>query len=206
MRGGQAQADGGGSLYWFGDESGKGRYVAELEAEWGVSEAEFCEAVSYCEGGGRTETTTKREYRYADRTPLFSVLRTGTGDLSLLAGRDVGMASVYGVYTAGTQSSLGASLDARFNLPRGTTADDAVLGTVQYDGKYDAALAAYRAWYPDQGGNLTVAAGRDIYGDAWAKTAMNAQRYGSPDVEYPSTPAPRSATGCGARAAWACRG
>ncbi len=177
-----------GSLYWFGDESGKGRYVAELEVEWGVSEAEFCEAVSYCEGGGRTETTVTREYRYADRTPLFSVLRTGTGDLSLLAGRDVGMASVYGVYTAGTQSSLGASLDARFNLPRGTTADDAVLGTVQYDGKYDAALAAYRAWYPDQGGNLTVAAGRDIYGDAWAKTAMNAQRYGSPDVEYPKYP------------------
>ncbi len=177
-----------GSIYWFGDESGKGRYVVELEAEWGISEDEFCGETGNCEGGGRTETTTKRDYRYGDRTPLFSVLRTGTGDLSLLAGRDVGMASVYGVYTAGTPSSLGAGQDARFNLPRGTTADDAVLGTIQYDGKYDAALAAYRAWYPDQGGNLTVAAGRDIYGDAWAKTAMNAQPYGTPDVEYPKYP------------------
>ena len=67
-----------GSLYWFGDESGKGRYVTELEAEWGVSEEEFCGAASYCEGGGRTETTVTRDYRYADRAPLFSVLRTGT--------------------------------------------------------------------------------------------------------------------------------
>ena len=95
--------------------------MTELEAEWGVSEEEFCGAASYCEGGGRTETTVTRDYRYADRAPLFSVLRTGTGDMSLLAGRDVGMASVYGVYTAGAPSSLGAALDARFNLPRGTT-------------------------------------------------------------------------------------
>ncbi|WP_454695736.1 filamentous haemagglutinin family protein [Achromobacter aegrifaciens] len=176
-----------GSIYWFGDESAKGRDVSELETEWGVSVDEFCEATGNCEGGGRTETTVKRDYRYGDRTPLFSVLRTGTGDLSLLAGRDVGMASVYGVYTAGAPSSLGA-LDARFNLPRGATVDDAVLGTVQYDGKYDAALAAYRAWYPDQGGNLTVTAGRDIYGDVWNKNSMNAQPYGNQDAEFSKYP------------------
>lgn len=177
-----------GALLYFGDPAYVGYSVRKLAQEWFMDENEVCFDVSYCAGGGRTETTVKRDYRYGDRAPLFSVLRTGTGDLSLLAGRDVGMASVYGVYTAGAPSSLGAPLDARFNLPRGTTDDDAVLGTIQHDGKYDAALAAYRAWYPDQGGNLTVAAGRDIYGDAWSANSMNAQRYGTQDVEYTKYP------------------
>ncbi|WP_116522578.1 filamentous haemagglutinin family protein [Achromobacter insuavis] len=177
-----------GSMMHFGDATHVGYSVRKLAQEWFMDESEVCFDASLCEGGGRTETTVTRDYRYADRAPLFSVLRTGTGDLSLLAGRDVGMASVYGVYTAGAPSSLGAALDARFNLPRGATVDDAVLGTVQYDGKYDAALAAYRAWYPDQGGNLTVAAGRDIYGDAWGANSMNAQRYGTLDVEYTKYP------------------
>ncbi|KAG1529525.1 hypothetical protein G6F50_017941 [Rhizopus delemar] len=78
------------------------------------------------------------------------------------------MASLYGVYTAGTPSSLGAA-DARFNLPRGYDINTGPLGLIQMDGKYDAALAAYQAWYPDQGGNLVVQAGRDIYGDALAR-------------------------------------
>ncbi|MGW8304735.1 MAG: filamentous hemagglutinin family protein [Achromobacter pulmonis] len=177
-----------GAMLYFGDAAYVGYSVRTLAQEWFMDENEVCFDASYCEGGGRTETTVTRDYRYADRTPLFSVLRTGTGDLSLLAGRDVGMASVYGVYTAGAPSSLGAALDAHFNLPRGTTDDDAVLGSIQHDGKYDAALAAYRAWYPDQGGNLTVAAGRDIYGDAWSANSMNAQRYGTQDVEYTKYP------------------
>ncbi|MFY3147190.1 filamentous hemagglutinin family protein [Achromobacter xylosoxidans] len=177
-----------GAIMYFGDPAYVGYSVRKLAEEWFIDENEVCFDASYCEGGGRMETTVTRDYRYADRAPLFSVLRTGTGDLSLLAGRDVGMASVYGVYTAGAPSSLGAPLDARFNLPRGTTDDDAVLGTIQHDGKYDAALAAYRAWYPDQGGNLTVAAGRDIYGDAWSANSMNAQRYGTQDVEYTKYP------------------
>ena len=35
---------------------------------------------------------------------------------------------------------------------------------------------------------LTVAAGRDIYGDAWSANSMNAQRYGTQDVEYTKYP------------------
>src|SRR3546814_23175 len=34
----------------------------------------------------------------------FSVLRTGTGDLDLIAARDVSMQSIYGFYTAGTST------------------------------------------------------------------------------------------------------
>ncbi len=171
-----------GSVFWWGDESYTGRDAADLAAEYGMTEAEICENAIYCAGGGRTETTVVREYRYADRAPLFSVLRTGTGDLSLLAGRDVGMMSVFGVYTAGTPTSLGAQ-DARFNLARGAVNEYGALGMVQLDGKYDAALAAYRAWYPDQGGNLTVAAGRDVIGDGWSHNSVNALPFDHQDAD-----------------------
>lgn len=68
---------------------------------------ELCAVAGLCAGGGTTETIVTDSYRYQDNsTPMFSVLRTGTGDLSLLAGRDVGMHSLYGVYTAGTPSRL----------------------------------------------------------------------------------------------------
>ena len=43
-----------------------------------------------------------------------------------------------------------------------------MLGLQQATGDYDAALAAYRAWYPDHGGNLSVIAGRDVIGATWA--------------------------------------
>ena len=66
------------------------------------------------------------------------------------------------MYTAGTPTSLGAA-DARFNLARGYDGKTGVLGLMQLDGKYDAALASYRAWYPDHGGNLLVDAARDAY-------------------------------------------
>ncbi|VFR25120.1 Filamentous haemagglutinin family outer membrane protein associated with VreARI signalling system [plant metagenome] len=122
------------------------------------------------------------EYEYKYGTPVFSVLRTGVGDLSLLAGRDVGMASVYGVYTAGTPTSLG-SLDARYNLALGgTTADQGWLGDYQDSGFGVAAAEVYRAWYPDFGGNLVVAAGRDIHGDVWGDNAQNGVSY--PDQEF----------------------
>ena len=38
-------------------------------------------------------------------SPAFSVLRTGAGDLELLAGGDLRMKSPFGVYTAGTQAA-----------------------------------------------------------------------------------------------------
>ena len=177
-----------GSLNWWGDLSWVGKPVELLIAELGVTLEEFCADASNCVGGGKSETIVTREYKYGFGSPAFSVLRTGAGDLSLLAGRDVGMASLYGVYTAGTPSSLGAA-DARFNLPRGYDINTGPLGLIQMDGKYDAALAAYQAWYPDQGGNLVVQAGRDIYGDALGSGADNGVvvDYSSARARYAST-------------------
>jgi Filamentous haemagglutinin family outer membrane protein len=44
---------------------------------------------------------------------------------------------------------------------------------VQADGKYDAALGAYRAWYPDHGGNVLIDAGRDVIGDSFGAEAWS---------------------------------
>lgn len=99
------------------------------------------------------------------RQQLFSVLRTGTGDLDLVAGGDFTMQSLYGVYTAGTPS---ASLGAGFDLARGRLADGTVL---QAEGSPFEALvdggadSLYRAWYPEQGGNVLLRAGGDLRGD-----------------------------------------
>ncbi|KAG0924868.1 hypothetical protein G6F31_018948 [Rhizopus arrhizus] len=123
-----------GSLNWWGDLSWVGKPVELLIAELGVTLEEFCADASNCVGGGKSETIVTREYKYGFGSPAFSVLRTGAGDLSLLAGRDVGMASLYGVYTAGTPSSLGAA-DARFNLPRGYELKTGPLVLIQMAGK-----------------------------------------------------------------------
>ncbi|OWY30394.1 filamentous haemagglutinin family protein [Herbaspirillum robiniae] len=107
-------------------------------------------------------------------SPLFSVLRTGTGDIGINAARDINMRTPFGVYTAGTQSAPvlnGAGADA-FQLARGTSG-----GSVPglSDPGLSAALATYQAWYPELGGNLSVSAGRDITGDVWGE-AMASQR------------------------------
>ncbi|MBH2070084.1 MAG: filamentous hemagglutinin family protein [Burkholderiales bacterium] len=106
------------------------------------------------------------------RQPLFSVLRTGTGDLDLLAAGDFDMRSLYGVYTAGTQSAspLVGGKDL-FNLPRAQTVKGRLLGA---DG--DAFIpfidggsqSLYRAWYPEHGGNLLLRAQGNVKGDTLA--------------------------------------
>ncbi|VFR60299.1 Filamentous haemagglutinin family outer membrane protein associated with VreARI signalling system [plant metagenome] len=170
----------------FGDAAVTGMTQEELSvwlvANWGgdweanfgsTPLADLCNfGPNYCVFEGATPPTEVVDYHHVPGAPSFSVLRTGTGDLELLAGRDVGMMSMYGVYTAGAATSLGA-LDAQYNLPRGTIDEHGVLGRVQGDGKHDAALAVYQAWYPDHGGNLTIMAGRDVYGDAWGALAGN---------------------------------
>ena len=116
-------------------------------------------------------------------SPMFSVIRTGTGDLDLVAGGDIGMRSSYGVYTAGTQA---ADVSSVFDQPRATASGTtAALGrndsnfTDSLKG-YEDALAAYetlvtggsslyQAWYPEQGGNLSLKAGGNLTGDAWTK-------------------------------------
>ncbi len=54
----------------------------------------------------------------AVQLPGWSVIRTGTGDLDLLAGGSVDEHSTYAIYTAGASPQLPA--DSDFNLPRGT--------------------------------------------------------------------------------------
>jgi Filamentous haemagglutinin family outer membrane protein len=108
------------------------------------------------------------------KAPAFSVLRTGTGDLSLLAGGDVSMASAYGVYTAGTQTHLGSStVDAAYQQARGAADDRGVLGQVAgaqasaYEQLVSGSTSLYEAWYPDHGGNLAIEAGGNLTGDSW---------------------------------------
>ena len=92
------------------------------------------------------------------------MLRTGKGDLELLAAGAVVMKSGFGVYTAGTPTTLGEGRDAAFNSPRAAAPrNTALLGPNLVPGSYDAALAAWQAWYPDHGGNLRVEAGRDAH-------------------------------------------
>lgn len=97
------------------------------------------------------------------QNPLFSVLRTGTGDLDLVSAGNLTQWSPFGVYTAGTQT---ADVGAVFNQPRGQF-DGTVLGSNGAD--YEAlATDGYQAWYPQHGGNLHVYVGGDLAGDIWA--------------------------------------
>lgn len=160
-----------GSLDYWGDESYVGTPAKDFAAMFGMTEDEFCgTAPTYCAGGGtQTEVTT---YGKRAGTPAWSVLRTGKGDLELLAAGDVVMKSGFGVYTAGTPTTLGEGRDAAFNSPRAAAPrNTALLGPDLVPGSYDAALAGYQAWYPDHGGNLRVEAGRDIVGDVWTGRA-----------------------------------
>ena len=86
-----------------GDPSLAGTSVREFGEMIGMTEEAICGQLSdgFCLMPGETrEVTTMDPPRHG--TPMWSVLRTGTGDLQLLAARDVQMRSVFGVYTAGT--------------------------------------------------------------------------------------------------------
>ncbi|MDZ4192295.1 MAG: hemagglutinin, partial [Pseudomonas sp.] len=112
-------------------------------------------------------------------TQALSVLRTGTGDLDLIAGGDLHMQSLYGAYTAGmSTASLAGSQATAFNQPRTTGGDGTYLGTsggseTAISDAYEAlvnggANSTYAAWYPDLGGNLLVRTGGDLTGDLLA--------------------------------------
>ncbi|MFU7106361.1 filamentous hemagglutinin family protein [Pseudomonas aeruginosa] len=110
-------------------------------------------------------STTKLE----PQNQLFSVLRTGTGDLDLASAGNLTQWSPYGVYTAGTQA---VDVGAPFNQPRGQF-DGTLLGSNGAD--YESLAAGqYQAWYPQYGGNLNVSVGGDLAGDVWASSLNNA--------------------------------
>jgi len=116
--------------------------------------------------------------RYYPVAQNFSVVRTGTGDLELIAGGDVAIESLYGIYTAGTDTSSAAGAQqGDFNRKRGKTVAGNVVGAgtaaapitmpgyeALVDGA-DAGQSTYAAWYPDGGGNLLLRAGGDLTGD-----------------------------------------
>lgn len=103
---------------------------------------------------------------YTVQSPMFSVIRTGSADLGINAARDLLMQSPFGVYTAGTRSAALTNAGGAdpYNQPRGLK-NGSPIGIPA--GDYSDALAAYQAWYPEQGGNLSVNVGGDVTGDTW---------------------------------------
>ncbi|WP_229168033.1 filamentous hemagglutinin family protein [Bradyrhizobium altum] len=79
---------------------------------------------------------------------FFSVLRTGTGSLDLLAGGSFSEATPYGVYTAGTQSAPFLAAD----------------GSNPYDVIGTAGRGGVHAWYPEHGGDVLLLAQGDVTG------------------------------------------
>lgn len=111
------------------------------------------------------------------RSPVFSVIRTGTGDLDIAAGGNFSMDSPYGVYTSGTQTSLGdEALDAAYDQARALVANGTVLGVnagdlaAEYEALVSGSDSLYQAWYPDGGGNLWVSVGGELTGDSWSSS------------------------------------
>ncbi|MEY1660670.1 filamentous haemagglutinin family protein [Isoalcanivorax beigongshangi] len=88
-----------------------------------------------------------------------SVVRTGTGRLDLVAGGDVSMDSLYGVYTAGTPLPVAAV----YNQPRAESELAGVAGG-DYQHLVGGSQTPWQAWYPEYGGQLTVRAGGNLTG------------------------------------------
>jgi len=123
--------------------------------------------------GNLTLSDSHYQLSSAARTagPIFSVIRTGTGDLDMLAGGDVSMESLFGVYTAGTQSrTVGAVGTDPYNQPRGLSLNGSALGTTVLGANgaaYETLVgpgSIYQAYYPEHGGNLFVTTQGDLGG------------------------------------------
>ncbi len=110
--------------------------------------------------------------------PSFSVIRTGTGNLDVLAGGSLTESSLFGIYTAGTQApTLGGTISDpvdtldqgrnQFDLVRGLNGGTSVLGPNGgvFESLVSGVTSAYQAWYPRDGGDVLVAAQGDIVGD-----------------------------------------
>ncbi|MVV47951.1 filamentous hemagglutinin N-terminal domain-containing protein [Pseudomonas sp. PB120] len=130
--------------------------------------------VDYCLAIPELCTESKAGKVAKTHTQMFSVLRTGTGDLDVIASGNLSMDSPFGVYTAGTQSN---DVDPRFNQPRGRLSDDgSVLGSAGSDNEKwvnGGSDSLYQAWFPQMGGNLTVNAGGAVSGDTVGRRGLN---------------------------------
>lgn len=119
---------------------------------------------------------------------VFSVVRTGTGSLDLLAGGSYAQYSLFGVYTAGTPSdTIGGTTPDGYNVydqPRATLAGAGSLANPwigrNFDGYADA-IRDYHAWYPEHGGDLMLSVQGDMTGFQTGRN-MGYLRPGSSDV------------------------
>ncbi|UGY05985.1 filamentous haemagglutinin family protein [Bradyrhizobium quebecense] len=98
-------------------------------------------------------------YNSSRNGTFFSVLRTGTGSLDLLAGASFSEATPYGVYTAGTQATpiLAGNGSNPYDLVGVTSSGNS------------------HAWYAEHGGDLLLTAQGDITGNI--QIADNNTRY-----------------------------
>ncbi|ALS66641.1 MULTISPECIES: filamentous haemagglutinin family protein [Pandoraea] len=93
--------------------------------------------------GGGNLTLSATSYNASRNGTYFSVLRTGIGNLELLAGGSFSEATPYGVYTAGTQAAPILAADGNpYDL-------------IGVDG-------TTHAWYPEHGGDLLLMAQQDV--------------------------------------------
>ncbi|MBH1984097.1 MAG: filamentous hemagglutinin family protein [Burkholderiales bacterium] len=164
------------------------RVGAEEFADPSVKEGDLLDPVALgmptlCEEYPTWCGTSNPTFDYKASSLRYSVLRTGTGDLDLVSGGDLRMDSLYGVYTAG-MSSTPTSAGDPFNLPRSRNADGTVLANP--DGAHErlvdgGAESIYRAWYPDQGGNLLLEVAGDLSGSLIDAASASNQRPVSKD-------------------------
>ncbi|PAV92527.1 hypothetical protein WR25_22330 [Diploscapter pachys] len=154
------QALGGKKIWVWGPDNTYGMEPGTPVAD---ADMELCSIPGWC-----VEIDAPTEPERIEVTPqtlMFSVLRTGTGDLDLLSAGDWRMDSLFGVYTAGTQAPpLWRDGVDPHQLARGRLADGSLLGSA--GAPYEALTESlYRAWYPEQGGNLRITAGGDLTGN-----------------------------------------
>ncbi len=162
----------------MGNSSYEGRLASDVASELGSTVDMLCQASNACLAKFEAP---EYAYSYALKANRFSVLRTGTGDLDLLSAGDLSVQSLFGIYTAGT-SSLSLADSTGFNPARGAGLDartgqqaSTILSTGAgiYESFVDGGTASlYRAWYPDQGGNLSLTVGGDLTGDVLSQAAL----------------------------------
>ncbi len=102
--------------------------------------------------------------------PAFSVIRTGTGNLSLIAGGNFDQSSLYGIYTAGTQDPLpgGYAVNVAYDSKRKGLAGSGNIA-LPHDATINQIVAeTYQANYPTDGGNVLLSAQGSVTGDLYA--------------------------------------
>ncbi|MFK0379573.1 filamentous haemagglutinin family protein [Pandoraea sp. NPDC090278] len=144
------------SLLAAGSRSASLRLVAG--ADLSAADQRGLQRVAALAGSGNL-TLSDSAYDASQTGTFFSVLRTGTGALDLLAGGSFSEATPYGIYTAGTQSAPILSADGRnlYNLAGAATGN------------------VLQAWYPEHGGDVLVHAQQDVSGNL--QLANNPLRY-----------------------------